>query len=101
MQRPVGWWLAPYGSSKEGRLQSVIGPTRISRIRVRAKAQGGTAVGGGSDGFPAGLGRRSGPLEPQCQLVRVHVVKERSRALVEQVGIEAFGLEQRDPPLPD
>src|SRR5262249_26720305 len=90
---------------EKGRLTSVIGPTPISRNWVRAKAQGGTAVGGESERFPAGFGRpevaRSRPLELQRQVVRVHVVKERPRALVEQVGIEAFGLQQRDPPLPD
>src|SRR5207249_10486096 len=40
---------------EKGRLTSVIGPTPISRNRVRAKAQGGTAVGGGSERFPAGF----------------------------------------------
>ena len=31
----------------------------------------------------------------------VHIVEQRAGALVEQVGVEALGLEQRDPPLPD
>src|SRR5262245_37545282 len=90
---------------EKGRLTSVIGPTPISRNWVRAKAQGGTALGGESERFPAGFGRpevaRSRPLELQRQVVRVRLGKERPRALVEQVGIEAFGLQQRDPPLPD
>src|SRR5262245_25833913 len=40
------------------------------------------------------------PPEPQGQVARVDIIEQRARALVRQVGIEAFGLEQRDAPFP-
>ena len=42
----------------------------------------------------------SGFLLDQDQVARVDIVEQRARPLVEHVGIEPLGLEQRDPALP-
>src|SRR5262249_26538847 len=49
---------------------------------------------------PAGAGR-SGLLAAQDQLARVGIIEQRPGALVEHVGIDALGLEQRHAAFPD
>src|SRR6266545_314524 len=61
----------------------------------------GVAANSAMNSAPWNAKGRSPPLEHQRQVTGVHIVEQRTGALVEHVGVEAFGLEQRDAPLPN
>src|SRR6266545_2100450 len=89
-----------------------LGPTPISRNRASAKAHAGRCGWHRHDpllprlwaqGCTRGRSRplKVRPLELEHQVMGVHIVQQRTGALIEQVGVEALGLEERDPPLPE
>src|SRR5262245_37190303 len=105
----VDCWQRPFFSSRWA-LRRRGGYFPNSRNRRRAEADGDKR-GRGSLWREIGRKNRfrkwpfqrasaSGLLEPQGEVARIGVVEKHPGALVEHVGIDAFGLEQQDAALP-